>query len=105
MAGGIYIEELEKRTKKCKVKKIGKFTFSIILTQGLNRQIRRMCDYLNYDVLTLKRVRIMNIELDMTIGQYRELTKEQFKTLSVLISESKKNYDEKAGVQKRNRRK
>ena len=47
----------------------------------------------------------MNIELDMTIGQYRELTKEEFKTLSGLISESKKNYDEKAGVQKRNRRK
>ena len=105
MAGGIYIEELEKRTKKCKVKKIGKFTFSIILTQGLNRQIRRMCDYLNYHVLTLKRVRIMNIELDMTIGKYRELTKEEFKTLSGLIGESKKNYDKKAGVKKKNRRK
>ena len=105
MAGGIYIEELEKRTKKSKVKKIGKFTFSIILTQGLNRQIRRMCDYLNYHVLTLKRVRIMNIELDMTIGKYRELTKEEFKTLSGLIGESKKNYDKKAGVKKKNRRK
>lgn len=105
MAGGIYIDELEKRTKKCKVKKIDEFTFSIILTQGLNRQIRRMCDYLNYDVQTLKRVRIMNIKLDTSIGQYRELTKEEFKTLSELISESKKDYDENAGIQKRNRRK
>lgn len=88
MAGGIYIEELGKRTKKCKVKKIDKFTFSIILTQGLNRQIRRMCDYLNYNVKTLKRVRIMNIELDMPLGTHRELTKDEFKTLSDLISNS-----------------
>ncbi|WP_439152012.1 23S rRNA pseudouridine(2604) synthase RluF [Winogradskyella sp.] len=95
MAGGIYIEELGKRTKKCKVKKIDRFTFSIILTQGLNRQIRRMCDYLNYDVKTLKRVRIMNIELDTPLGQYRELTKEEFKTLTNLISDSKKTYDPK----------
>ena len=90
MSNGIYIEELGQRTKKCKVKKINKFTFSIILTQGLNRQIRRMCDYLNYDVQTLKRVRIMNIKLDMPIGEYRELSKEEFKVLSEMISHSKK---------------
>jgi len=93
MAGGIYIEDLGKRTKKCKVKKIDRFTFSIILTQGLNRQIRRMCEYLNYEVQTLKRVRIMNIKLDMPLGQYRELTKEEFKTLTELISDSKKTFE------------
>ncbi|APY09061.1 23S rRNA pseudouridine synthase F [Winogradskyella sp. J14-2] len=92
MAGGIYIEELKQRTKKCVVKKIDKHTFSIILTQGLNRQIRRMCEYLNYEVQTLKRVRIMNIKLDIPIGKYRELTKEEFKTLSELISDSKKTF-------------
>ena len=104
MAGGIYLEDLGKRTKKCDVKKIDKFTFSIILTQGLNRQIRRMCEYLNYDVQTLKRVRIMNIKLDMPLGQYRELTKEEFKTLSDLISESKKTYDESQPSKRKNGR-
>jgi 23S rRNA pseudouridine2604 synthase len=93
MAGGIYLEDLGKRTKKCEVKKIDKFTFSIILTQGLNRQIRRMCEYLNYEVLTLKRIRIMNIKLDIPLGKYRELTKEEFKALSDLISESKKTFE------------
>ena len=104
MAGGIYLEDLGKRTKKCDVKKIDKFTFSIILTQGLNRQIRRMCEYLNYEVQTLKRVRIMNIKLDMPLGKYRELTKEEFKTLSDLISESKKTYDESQPSQRKNGR-
>ena len=92
MAGGIYIEALGQRTKKCKVNKIDKYTFSIILTQGLNRQIRRMCDYLNYNVKTLKRVRIMNIELDVPVGKYRELTSEEFKTLKDLVSDSKKTF-------------
>lgn len=104
MAGGIYIEELGQRTKKCKVQKIDKFTFSIILTQGLNRQIRRMCDYLNYNVKTLKRVRIMNIELDMPLGTYRELTNDEFKTLTDLISDSKKTFDTKNQHHRRNRR-
>ncbi|MCA0133784.1 23S rRNA pseudouridine(2604) synthase RluF [Winogradskyella alexanderae] len=92
MSGGIYIEELGQRTKKCKVKKIDKYTFSIILTQGLNRQIRRMCDYLNYNVLTLKRVRIMNIELDVPVGKYRELTLNELDKLNTLIRDSKKTY-------------
>jgi len=104
MAGGIYIEDLGKRTKKCEVKKIDKFTFNIILTQGLNRQIRRMCEYLNYEVQTLKRVRIMNIKLDTPVGKYRELSKEEFKTLSELISESKKTYEAKQSTPRRNRR-
>ncbi|MFD1063932.1 23S rRNA pseudouridine(2604) synthase RluF [Winogradskyella litorisediminis] len=102
MAGGIYIEELGQRTKKCKVKRIDKFTFSIILTQGLNRQIRRMCDYLNYEVQTLKRIRIMNIHLDVPLGKYRELTNEEFKELSNLISESKKTFDAKQHKKRNN---
>ncbi|WP_179335899.1 pseudouridine synthase [Winogradskyella costae] len=95
MSGGIYLEDLDKRTKKCDVKKIDKFTFSIILTQGLNRQIRRMCEYLNYEVQTLKRIRIMNIKLDMPLGQYRELTKSEFQTLNNLISDSIKTFQPK----------
>ncbi|TBM98853.1 23S rRNA pseudouridine(2604) synthase RluF [Hyunsoonleella flava] len=92
MAGGIYLEELKQTTKKCEVEKLGRTKFKIILTQGLNRQIRRMCDYLNYEVQTLKRVRIMNIKLDIPVGQYRELTKDEFRTLSKLISDSKKTF-------------
>lgn len=73
MGGGIPI--LGTVTKKCLVEKLGKSTFKIILTQGLNRQIRRMCEYLGCRVLTLKRVRIMNIELArLKVGKWRELT-------------------------------
>ncbi|WP_299102599.1 23S rRNA pseudouridine(2604) synthase RluF [uncultured Winogradskyella sp.] len=104
MSGGIYLEDLGKRTKKCIVKKIDKFTFSIILTQGLNRQIRRMCEYLNYEVQTLKRVRIMNIKLDLPLGQYRELTKEEFKTLNNLIADSVKTYEDNQESYRKSRR-
>lgn len=92
MSGGIPLDELKKTTKKCKVERLGTYKFKIILTQGLNRQIRRMCDYLNYEVQTLKRVRIMNIKLDTPIGEYRELTKEEFKDLNSLLEESTKTY-------------
>ncbi len=92
MSDGIYLEDLGKTTKKCKVKRINSHTFSIILTQGLNRQIRRMCEYLTYEVQTLKRIRIMNVKLDIPIGQYRALTKEEFHALSKLISTSSKEY-------------
>ena len=68
-------------TKKCTVEKLNDFTFKIVLTQGLNRQIRRMCEYLNYRVTKLKRVRIMNIELDIPNGQHRELTVNELKDL------------------------
>lgn len=88
MSGGIYLEELKQTTKKCKVERLNSTTFKIILTQGLNRQIRRMCDYLNYNVLTLKRVRIMNIQLDLPTGKHRQLTQEEFKILNNLISNS-----------------
>lgn len=95
MSTGIYLEELGQRTKKCKVTKIDRFTFSIVLTQGLNRQIRRMCDYLNYEVQSLKRIRIMNIKLDVPVGSFRELSKSEFSELSLLIKDSKKTFQPK----------
>ena len=90
MSDGVPI--LDTVTKKCKVKKIDSYTFKIILTQGLNRQIRRMCEYLDYEVQTLKRIRIMNIKLDVPVGEYRELTTEEFEELNTLLSESIKTY-------------
>jgi len=93
MSSGIPLEELKKTTKTCQVEKLNSNTFKIILTQGLNRQIRRMCDYLNYEVESLKRVRIMNIELDMPVGEYRELTQEEFKKLNNLLKESTKTFN------------
>ena len=90
MSSGIPI--LDTITKKCHVVKIDRFTFKIILTQGLNRQIRRMCEYLNYRVTKLKRVRIMNIELDISNGQHRELTVNELKDLEHLLSNSKKTF-------------
>jgi len=90
MSGGIPI--LDRVTKKCQVEKLSTYEFRIILTQGLNRQIRRMCEYLNYEVETLKRVRIMNIKLDIPVGEYRELTKEELKELNGLIQDSTKTF-------------
>lgn len=80
MGNGIPI--LGKKTKKCFVKQLGKNTFKIILTQGLNRQIRRMCEFLGYKVRTLKRVRIMDIELGgLKPGKWRNLTESEVKGL------------------------
>jgi 23S rRNA pseudouridine2604 synthase len=95
MSNGIFIEDLGKTTKKCTVKKIDSHTFKIILTQGLNRQIRRMCEYLNYEVQTLIRTRIMNIKLNIPVGEHRELTKEELLELNNLISKSTKTYQNK----------
>ena len=82
MSEGIYLEELERTTKKCVVRKVSDRTFRIILTQGLNRQIRRMCDALGYKVTKLTRIRIMNIELgERAVGQYRELTESEVTVL------------------------
>jgi pseudouridine synthase len=92
MSRGIYLEELKQTTKPCVVKKLSSNKFKIILTQGLNRQIRRMCSHLNYEVQTLKRVRIMNIKLDLAIGKYRELNKEEYVELKKLISSSTKEF-------------
>lgn len=75
MSNGIPI--LNTVTKKCKVEAVSKFTFRIILTQGLNRQIRRMCEYLGFEVIKLKRVRIMNIKLQAKAGKFTHLTKKE----------------------------
>lgn len=88
MSNGIPI--LDTITRKCKVEQISKFVFRIILTQGLNRQIRRMCEYLDYEVMALKRTRIINISLDVHVGRYRELTSEEIKQLNKLIEPSSK---------------
>ena len=89
MSNGIRI--LGQVTKKCYVKKEGPNTFRIILTQGLNRQIRRMCESLGFEVVKLKRIRIMNINLgELRIGQWRDLTYKELKKLNELISTSGK---------------
>lgn len=78
MADGIFLKELGMTTRRCVVEKLGKYTFRIILTQGLNRQIRRMCEALGNRVIQLKRVRIMNIELGaLKPGEYRKITKQE----------------------------
>ena len=78
-------------TKKCKVKQLGKFTFRITLTQGLNRQIRRMCQYLGYEVSSLKRTRIMNVRLGrLPIGHWRELTNKEIGEILELVKHSSK---------------
>ena len=87
------VEILDTITKNCFVKKLGPKTFKIILTQGLNRQIRRMCESLGYRVLSLKRVRIMNIKLDVPTGKYREFTKEELFELNRLLKKSSKTHD------------
>ena len=80
-------------TRPCTVTKINKNVFKIILTQGLNRQIRRMCQYLSYKVTSLKRVRIMNIHLDIPVGKYRELRPAELKKLQKLLVDSEKTHD------------
>lgn len=87
MAAGVPI--LDTVTRPCKVRKIGKYTFSIILTQGLNRQIRRMCEALGYEVKDLLRVRVMNIRLgSLKEGEYRELTDAELEELYEMIQDS-----------------
>ena len=92
MSRGVHIRDREKNldavTRPCKVRKNGKYTFSIILTQGLNRQIRRMCEALGYKVTTLKRIRIMNVELgNLKPGEVRELTERELKELYGTVKE------------------
>ncbi len=88
MSNGVTV--LDTVTKKCFVKQTHKNQFKIILTQGLNRQIRRMCEHLEYRVLELKRVRIMNVKLDLKVGKWRHLKPEELKTLNKLLSQSSK---------------
>ncbi len=82
---------LDTVTRKCFVKQTGRHTFTIILTQGLNRQIRRMCSYLGYSVTRLRRTRIMNVTLaNLPVGKWRDLTAEEMKTINNLIATSTK---------------
>ena len=91
MRGGVPI--LDTVTRKCKVEQIGKNKFKIILTQGLNRQIRRMCEFLDYRVVKLKRTRIMNVSLDTQVGKWRNLTDSEIIEINRLVSASAKTYD------------
>lgn len=84
MSSGIPI--LDTVTNKCEVQKLGRHKFRIVLTQGLNRQIRRMCEYLGYEVQTLKRVRIMNVRLGkQPVGEMRELREDELEVLLALL--------------------
>ena len=91
MSNGIPI--LDTVTRKCYVEQMGKQKFKIILTQGLNRQIRRMCEYLGYRVTKLKRIRIMNVTLDIPVGKWRPLTPRELKGIRRMVSQSQKTHD------------
>jgi 23S rRNA pseudouridine2604 synthase len=91
MGNGVPI--LDTVTRKCEVEQLSRYEFRIVLTQGLNRQIRRMCEYFGYDVTRLKRVRIMNIALDLPVGEYRDLTDAELRELNYLIGDSAKTAD------------
>ena len=91
MSNGVKV--LDTITKNCFVEQLGPKKFKIILTQGLNRQIRRMCEVLGYRVKSLKRIRIMHIRLDVPIGKYRELTKEELLKLKFLLEKSSKTFN------------
>lgn len=82
MSSGVYLRELDRTTRPCRIEQVGKLTFKIVLTQGLNRQIRRMTKELGYNVTSLKRIRIEKITIDgLKIGQYRELTEREIENL------------------------
>lgn len=91
MALGIPI--LDTVTDPCKVERISKFKFKIILKQGLNRQIRRMCEYLGFTVVQLKRIRIMNVPLDIPVGKWRDLSQKELQELQELVADSSKTFD------------
>lgn len=95
MRNGIPI--LDTITRKCEVYQVSKYQFRIILTQGLNRQIRRMCEYLDYRVTKLKRIRIMNVKLDIPLGEWRDLTDAELREMERLVSKSTKTHMPKNG--------
>lgn len=92
MASGVPI--LDTVTKKCEVEQTGKFQFRIVLTQGLNRQIRRMCEFCGYEVTALKRIRIMNVKLDVPVGEWRYITDAEMDELKVLVANSTGTYED-----------
>lgn len=82
MRGGVYLEELDVTTRPCEIERLGPKTISMIITQGLNRQIRRMCKTQGYEVASLKRVRVINIKLgNLKPGEYRELSRNEVQSL------------------------
>lgn len=91
MRNGVPI--LDTITKKCEVERIDDMTFRIVLTQGLNRQIRRMCEFLGYEVKKLKRIRIMNIKLDVALGKWRDLTPKELTDLNLMLDGSSKTFE------------
>ena len=92
MSEGVPI--LDTVTRECEVEQINRFDFRIVLTQGLNRQIRRMCEFFNYEVRSLKRTRIMNVKLDTPTGEWRYLTEEELSEINRLVSDSTKTHDD-----------
>ena len=89
LSGGVPLAELNVTTRRCLVERICKREFRIVLTQGLNRQIRRMCEYFGYRVEKLVRIRIMNIELgNLKSGTYRQVTGDEYQILSDMIRDS-----------------
>ena len=92
MSNGIPI--LDTVTRKCQVSQISPYSFSIVLTQGLNRQIRRMCEFLGYNVVKLKRIRIMNVVLDLPVGKWRYLNKEEMQGINRMVADSSKTYED-----------
>lgn len=96
MSEGVLLKELEITTRPCKVELAGENRFRIVLTQGLNRQIRRMCECFGYHVIKLVRIRIMNVELGkLPGGQYRHLTRQEINTLMSSLEKSKNNTERK----------
>ena len=103
MANGIPI--LGTVTKKCKVERVNNKTFKIILVQGLNRQIRRMCEYLGYEVKKLIRVRIMNVTLaNLKLGEWRELSNNEMLKINTLVADSSKTEEASNQVSKNKKR-
>jgi 23S rRNA pseudouridine2604 synthase len=92
MSSGVPI--LETITRECVVEPIDDRTFRIILTQGLNRQIRRMCEHFGYEVIRLKRIRIMNIQLDTPEGEWRYLSKKEMDEMNQLLEDSTKTFED-----------
>jgi 23S rRNA pseudouridine2604 synthase len=90
MSNGVPI--LDTVTRKCEVEQISRFKFKIILTQGLNRQIRRMCEALDYEVVRLVRHRIMNVRLDVPVGEWRDITDDELEEINTSITDSAKTH-------------
>lgn len=108
MSEGVWLKELNTKTRPCRVEKAGEKRFRIVLTQGLNRQIRRMCEFFGYHVVKLVRVRIMNVELgDLPSGKYRHLTKQELSGLQAALKNSQNNTElqyQGKGLELQNRR-